>query len=336
MSVSNIKGRFEMRRPAKLATAIGIASALIFGTAPVRAQDYPTKEITAICPFGPGTGADILVRFFSAKLSDMLGKPVVVINRPGATGAIATEAVARSRPDGYTIAITPASSTMAAASHLFKKLPFDPIKDFAPITTLSTLPFVLIVSGKSPVRSVADLVASIKAKTKGGFYGGSNNTGIVASELFKRAAGITVERVAYKSIADIVNDMGSGQLDYTFIDASWVPGQMSSGRIRPLAVTSAKRSSVLPDVPTFAEAGFPGVELTAWWGVFVAAKTPQPIVDKLAGAFNKILALPETKAFLGKIASEPMPGTPASLRELLVKEVVAWGQRVKLAGIEPQ
>ena len=273
-----------MRIALKFSVLLALASAV--GSAPpAHAQGYPVKEITAVCPFAAGTGADITVRYFSAKLSEVLGKPVIVLNKAGATGNIASETVAKAKPDGYTISITPASSTMAAAPYLYKKLPFDPIKDFTPVTTLASLPFVLIVDAKKPIHSVADLVKHLKTRD-GGFYGGSNNTGIVAAELFKDATKIDAKRVAYKNIADSVNDMINGHTDFTFTDATWVVEQAKAGRIRAIAVTSAKRSSVLPDVPTLAEAGYPGIELTPWWGVFLPAGTPQPIVDKLAGVLR--------------------------------------------------
>jgi tripartite-type tricarboxylate transporter receptor subunit TctC len=312
------------------------APALLCNATPAPAQDYPTKEIYSICPFGPGTGADIVVRYFSAKLQERLGKPVVVLNKPGATGNIATEFVARSRPDGYTISITPASSTMASAVHLYKKLAFDPIKDFAPVTTLSSLAFVLIVDSKKPIHSVADLTKHLKQKQGGGFYGGSANTGIIAAEMYKKAAGVKAERVNFRNIADTLKEMIGGQIDFTFSDASWVRGQTEAGRVRPLGVTSAKRTAAFPGVPTMIEAGMPGFDLSPWWGVFVPAGTPQPIVDKLAAAFNAILATPETKEFLARFANDPMPGTPDSLRQLLASEVGRWGEMVKLAGIEPQ
>jgi tripartite-type tricarboxylate transporter receptor subunit TctC len=260
---------------------------------------------------------------------------VIVLNKAGATGNIASETVAKAKPDGYTISITPASSTMAAAPYLYKKLPFDPIKDFTPVTTLASLPFVLIVDAKKPIHSVADLVRHLKSRD-GGFYGGSNNTGIVAAELFKDATKIDARRVAYKNIADSVNDMINGHTDFTFTDATWVVEQAKAGRIRAIAVTSAKRSSVLPDVPTLAEAGYPGIELTPWWGVFLPAGTPQPIVDKLAASFDRIVAMPETTEFLTKFANEPFPGTPDSLRDLLAREIKRWGELVALAKIEPQ
>jgi tripartite-type tricarboxylate transporter receptor subunit TctC len=312
-----------------------VASLLVSLLPPAHAQDYPVRDITTVCPFAAGTGADITVRYFSAKLSDVLGKPVIVLNKAGATGNIASETVAKAKPDGYTISITPASSTMAAAPHLYKKLPFDPVKDFTPVATLASLPFVLIVDAKKPIHSVAGLIAHLKARD-GGFYGGSNNTGIVAAELFKDATGIDARRVAYKNIADSVNDMIAGHTDFTFTDATWVVEQAKAGRIRALAVTSTRRSTVLPDVPTLAEAGFPGIELTPWWGVFLPAGAPQPIVDKLASSFDRILAMPETTEFLTKFANEPFPGTPDQLRDLLAREILRWGELIKLAKIEPQ
>jgi tripartite-type tricarboxylate transporter receptor subunit TctC len=289
-----------------------------------------------VVPFGPGTGADIFVRYFSTKLGELLGKPVVVVNRPGATGNIASEAVAKARPDGHTIYITPASSTLAAAAHLYKKLPFDPAKDFAPVTTLATLSFALIVDPKRPINTVADLTRVLKEKGDRASYAGSNNTGIIASELYKAAAGLDVTRVAYRQIGDIINDMTNGQVDYTFIDASWVVEQANSGRVRVLAVTGAKRSTALPNVPTMAEAGYPQIELTSWWGVFVPARTPQPIVDRLAGLFNQILAMPETAEFLGRIANEPLPGNAESLRRLLARDLDRWGEYVRIAKIPAQ
>jgi len=322
----------------KIALKFSILLALVsaVGSAPpAHAQGYPVKEITAVCPFAAGTGADITVRYFSAKLSEVLGKPVIVLNKAGATGNIASETVAKAKPDGYTISITPASSTMAAAPYLYKKLPFDPIKDFTPVTTLASLPFVLIVDAKKPIHSVADLVKHLKSRD-GGFYGGSNNTGIIAAELFKDATKIDARRVAYKNIADSVNDMINGHTDFTFTDATWVVEQAKAGRIRAIAVTSAKRSSVLPEVPTLAEAGYPGIELTPWWGVFLPAGTPQPIVDKLASSFDRIVTMPETTEFLTKFANEPFPGTPETLRELLAREIKRWGELVALAKIEPQ
>ncbi len=319
---------------AKLATALG-AAVLFAAALPATAQEYPTREITTICPFAPGSGADVLVRFLANKLGQELGKTIIVDNKPGAQGALATEAVAKAKPDGYTIAITPASSTMAAAVHLFTKLNYDPLKDFAPITTISSLSFVLVVEGGSPLNTLADLTESLKKKPGNGFYGASTNTGIVATELYKRATGLKTERVNYKNVQDTVKDMKAGHVDFVFTDASFVPGQMKEGHLKPLAITGPVRSGVLPTVPTLKESGY-DIDLTAWWGAFVPAGTPQPVIDKLRAAFDKVLAATDTKEFLARIANDPLPGTPDSLRALLVKEIKNWGDYAELAKIEKQ
>ncbi len=300
------------------------------------AQDYPTKAIHAICPFGPGTGADILVRFFAAKLADELGKPVVVENKAGAQGNIATEAVAKARPDGYTIAITPGSSTLAMAAHIFKKLGFDPVKDFTPVTPLSTLSFAMVVDAKKPINAMADLTGFIKDRKGRGIYGAGSNSGIVSAELYLRAIGAQAERVAFRTPVDTLKALQIGDIDFTSTDTSWAVGQVAEGRVRALAVTSSRRSRALPDVPTMIESGFPDVVIEPWWGVFVPAGTPPGIVDRLHGAFARILAMQDTRDFLARIANDPLPGTPDLLRQMLARDLARWGEYLRLARIEPQ
>lgn len=318
------------RRPWLIAACI----ALIATNA--SAQDYPAKAIYTICPFGPGTGADILVRFFAAKLSDQLGKTVVVENKVGAQGNIATETVAKAKPDGYTIAITPGSSTLAMAPHIFKKLSFDPVKDFTPVAPISTLSFAMVVDAKKPIHSIADLTAFLKAKKTGGIYGTGANTGIVSAELYLRAIGAQAERVAFRTPVDTLKALQNGDIDFTSTDASWAVGQVAEGRVRALAVTGANRSRALPDVPTMIEAGFPNITVEAWWGLFVPAGTPAPVVDKLHAAVEKVLVLQETKDFLFRIANDPLPGSPDLLRQMLARDLAKWGDYVRLAKIEPQ
>jgi tripartite-type tricarboxylate transporter receptor subunit TctC len=305
---------------------------------PAQAQDYPSRDIHTICNFPAGTGADIFVRYFSERLSSLAGKPVIVDNRGGAMGNIGTEAAARSKPDGYTVLIVPGSSTMASAVATFKKLPFDPIKDFTPVTTLAQLAFVIVVDPKTPIKSIADLTAHLKAKGAKASYGTSSNTGAVAAELYKKHAGLPgVAKVAYKENQTALNDMYAGSLDFFSIDAPWAIEQARAGRVRPLAVTSAGRQSVLPDVPTIVEAGLKEYgDVTPWWAVFVPAGTPQPIVGKLEGWFNQIVASPETKKWLNNLGSEPFQGNSKMLSELLAKDIKRWGDYYKLAGIEPQ
>jgi tripartite-type tricarboxylate transporter receptor subunit TctC len=290
-----------------------------------------------ICTFPAGTGADIYVRYFSEKMSALAGKPVIVENKGGAMGNIGTEAAAKSRPDGYTILIVPGSSTMASAVSTFKKLPFDPVKDFTPVTTLAKLGFVLVVDPKTPLKSIADLTARLKAKGAKASYGTSSNTGTVAAELYKKHAGLPqVAKVSYKENQTAMNDMYAGTLDFLSVDSAWAMEQIKSGRLRALAVTSVDRSSVLPDVPTMVEAGVKDYgDVTPWWAVFVPAKTPQPIVNKLEGWFNQVVASPDTKKWLNNLGGDPFPGSSKMLAELLAKDIKRWGEYYKLAGIEP-
>jgi len=320
----------------RLLTAV-LSLTAILGSAPGQAQEYPAKEIKAICNFPAGTGADVFVRFFSERLSALAGKPVIVENRGGALGNIGTEAAARSRPDGYTILISPGSSTLAAATHTFKKLPFDPVKDFTPITTLAKLGFVLTVDAKAPYKTVADLSAHLKAKGDKSSYGVSANTGLVSGELYKKLAGLKVEIVQYRDTQSSMTDMLGGNLDYMFGDPVFAVEQVKAGRIRALAVTSGERMSALADVPTFVEAGLKDYgELIAWWSVVVPAGTPQPVVAKLEGWFNQIVKTEETKKFLNNLGSDPFPGSSQSLAQLLKHDIEKWGEYAKLANIQPQ
>src|SRR5262245_30753852 len=319
----------------RLTGAVIAIAGLFTGIASSRAQDYPAREIRTICPFAPGTGADIVVRYYASKLADIAGKPVITENRPGAQGLLGTEAVARAKPDGYTISINPVASTMAAATHIFKKLSFDPLKDFEFGGTLLSVSFVLVIAPKDGIQTVADLTKYLKEKKGDTFYGGSTNTGIVASELYKNAIGVDVKRVNYRSAFDAMNEMNSGNLDFYFTDTTTALGQIAAGRYRPLAVTGAKRSKALPDVPTMTEAGIP-MDFAPWWGTVMPAGTPKPIVEKLTGWFEKISAMSETNEFLAKNGLDPLPGGPALLRALLIKDMGRWGEWVKLAQIEPQ
>ena len=311
--------------------------AVLAAALPVSAADFPDHEIKAVCNFPAGSGADVFVRYFSAKLSALAGKPVVVENRGGALGNIGTASVAKAKADGYTILIAPGSSTMAAASHTFKSLPFDPVKDFTPVTTLARLGFVVAVDAKSPVKTLAELTAHLKAKQGKAIFGISANTGLVSAELYKKVAGVQATKAQYREMGTLMNDMLAGSLDFTVGDPVWAVEQVRSGKIRALAVTSAVRLSGLPDVPTMKEAGLPDFgELTAWWAVFVPANTPAPVVAKLEGWFNQIAASEDTKKFLNNLGSEPYPGNATMLKELLASDIKKWGEYVKLAGLTPQ
>jgi len=192
------------------------------------------------------------------------------------------------------------------------------------------------VGANQPINSLDDLTEHLKKKKGGGFYSTGANTGIVSAELYARAIGVELQRVTFRSPADMVNELINGNIDFTFTDASWVAGQVEGGRIRALAIAAPKRSDALPTVPTLSEAGVPGVEVVAWWAVAVPAETPQPVIDKLASYFNRIMDLPETKEFLKKFALDPFPGDAAFMRQLLVRDIERWGEYARLAKIEPQ
>jgi tripartite-type tricarboxylate transporter receptor subunit TctC len=305
--------------------------------APALAQDYPAREIRSICNFAPGSGADIVVRYYSDRLAKLAGKPVVVENKPGAQGMLATDFVAKSKGDGYTILITPASSTLATAPHLFKQLPFDPLRDFAPVTTINSLAFVIAVDASKPIRTLDELIASLKAKQNNGLYGTGSNTGQVAAELLKAKLGLGTTYVPYKASTQALTSLLQGDVDFLSYDATWASTQMEpKGRLRILAVTSATRSGTLPNVPTLAELGLKDFDITPWWGVVVPAGTPRPVIDRLAGWFNEITNSAETRAFLARAALDAFPGSPEQMAALLRKDMERWGGYVKLAKIEPQ
>jgi tripartite-type tricarboxylate transporter receptor subunit TctC len=297
------------------------------------AQDYPTREIRSICNFTAGSGADIVVRYYSDKLSKLAGKPVIVENRPGAQGLVATDYVAKSKPDGYTILITPASSTLATAPHIFKQVPFDPLKDFAPVTTLNSLAFTIVVDAAKPYRTIDDLLAALREKRDNGFYGTQSNSGQVTGELLKQMRGLKTVYVPYKATGDALASLLGGDVDFLTVDATWA-STMHPHKIRILAVTSAKRSGAFPDIPTLAELGFPGFDITPWWGVVVPAGTPRPIVERLAAWFNQINGTDETKQFLARAALDIFPGSPESMAALLRTELERWKGFVELAKIE--
>jgi tripartite-type tricarboxylate transporter receptor subunit TctC len=299
------------------------------------AQDYPAREIRSICNFSAGSGADIIVRFYSDRLSRLAGKPVVVENRPGAQGLVATDFVAKAKPDGYTIMITPASSTLATAPHIFRQIPFDPLKDFASVTTIATLTFVIAVDAAKPIASISELISSLKRKANHGFYGTGSNSGQVAAELFKEKLGLRTVYVPYKVTVGALTDLLGGELDFISYDATWAV-TMHPSKIRILAVTSARRSGTLPDIPTLTELGLGEFDITPWWGVVVPAGTPRPVVERLAGWFNQITLAEDTRQFLARSALDAFPGTPDAMTELVRTETERWGRYVKLAKIEPQ
>jgi tripartite-type tricarboxylate transporter receptor subunit TctC len=304
---------------------------------PAAAQDYPSREIHAVVPASAGSGGDILTRYYSDKLAKLAGKPVVVQNKGGAQGVVGTEYAARAKPDGYTVLFTPASSMLAAQPHFFKKLPFDPFKDFDSVIPIAWLPFGIAVDVKSPIKNVGELVAALKKKPEHGFYGAGSNSGIATAELLKEMAGLKTVHVPYKGSPQGVLGLGGGQIDFLVWDGTVLAAQAKAGRLRLVAVTSPRRSSTFPEVPTMLESGFPGFNIASWWGVAVPAGTPRPVIDRLAAWLREINAMEETKAFLFNVATEVIPnGTPEQMASMLKEEYERWAKLAKLAKIQPQ
>lgn len=329
---------FTRRDFVRLAAAAPTLTLPLSKLANAQGTDYPGagRYITAVCMFAPGTGADIFVRFYAKKLQELANQTVVVENKVGMAGNIATEYVARSKPDGYTIFIAPASSILVAGPFLYKKLSYDPIKDFSSITTLAKLPFVLVVAPDVGVSSVADLVKRLKDKGENGFFGSSTTNGLIASELLKTQFGLKTTEVKYKSGLDALNDLMAHNIDFQFTDPVTVKEMVANGKLKALMLTAAQPFAALPGIPGAAQAGVTNMDMISWWSVHVPAKTPQPVIDKLTTWFNQIAASDDAKKFLSNLGADPLLGSAELVDKMIAKETQEWVEYVKIAKIEPQ
>ena len=312
-----------------------LACSTLFAFAPATAQDYPNKEIHAVVGFPAGSGADVYARFFANKLSELAKVSVIVENKPGAQSSIATEYVARSKPDGYTIFIGGADS-FGSPLYLFKKPPVDPRKDFVYISPLVSQGFILVVTADKPFKTVADLTAFLKQKGDKASYSTANNPATILAETYKQSAGLNTVQVNYKTSVDFINDMMDGRIDFVMADPVFGLARIREGKMKPLAISTGQRIKALPDIPTMQEAGIAGVDMNLWWIVAAPAGTPQPIVDKLNGYFTEIGKMNETREFLAKFGAEPFTASPAETKRLVDKEIADWANYVKLAKIEAQ
>ena len=297
-------------------------------------ENWPMREVRAICMFPPGTGADIFVRFFARKLQDAIGKTVLVENKVGAFGNIANEYVARAKPDGYTIYIAP-TNLLAIAPHLYTRLSYDPLNDFETVTTLFKLPFILIVPGDSPFKSVADLTAYLRERGDRASYASVSTVSLVSAELFKAQFGLKTVEVKYKESSAALADLWGGNVAFLYLDPAGSAAHIAAGKLRPLAVTTAQRVDALKDIPGSAEAGILNSDVFSWWSVHTPKGVPKPILDRLEWIFNQIVVDADTREFLAKSGSDVFPGNAKLAREVLVKGVKDWGGYVKLAKIEP-
>jgi tripartite-type tricarboxylate transporter receptor subunit TctC len=305
--------------------------ALATGTA--SSQSWPTRPIKYIVPFAPGGTTDILARTISEKLSIALGQPVVVENKPGAGGGVGADFTAKAAPDGYTI-MGGTISTHAINASLYANLPYDPVKDFVAITLIARVPNLLVINPEVPAKTVAELIALLKANpNKYTFASSGNGTSQhLSGELFKSMAGVQMQHIPYKGSPPALQDVVGGQVTMTFDNITTALPLAKSGKLRALAVTTAKRSAVAPDVPTLAESGLVGFEVGSWQGVFAPAGTPPDIVKRLNTEIVKIINLPEVRDKLLALGAEPVGDTSEQFGAYVKTEVVKWSDVVKKSG----
>jgi tripartite-type tricarboxylate transporter receptor subunit TctC len=298
--------------------------------------DYPIRPVKVIVPSPPGGGTDILARVLAQHLSKALGQPFFVENKAGAGNMIGIEFVAHAAADGYTVLVVP--STLALNSVLYKKVPYDPVRDFAPVTLAATAPNVLVVNPALPAKSLAEFIALAKAKPGALSYGtpGIGTSPHLSMELLKSMAGIDLQHVPYRGTAAAVTDVIGGQIAVTFANALTAKPQVDAGRVRALAVSGPKRIEALPAVPPVAEAGVPGYEAMQWYGVVVPAGTPAPVIARLNAEAVKALQSDEMKEKLALDGAQPVGSTPAAFAALIRSELEKWTRVARAAKIEPQ
>jgi len=315
-----------------LAHIVCAMSAAAIGLPACAAETYPTRPIRLIVPYAPGGGNDTMARAIGAKLTEAWGQQVIVDNRPGANGLIACEITARAAPDGYTLLMANIA-THAISPALYKKIPFDPLKDHAPVALLGTTANVLVVPPSTQARTVQDLVSLAKAKG-GQFTYGSNGVGSsqhLAGALFASTFGLNLVHVPYKGTAPMMNDLLGGQISMSFANMVTALPHVQSKRLVGIAVTSLKRSAALPDVPAVAES-MPGFEATSWWGIVSTAGTPKPVVDKLNRAIVEALGTPDMKGFFTRLGAEPAHTTPGAFAAFMKSELAKWSKVVRESG----
>ena len=332
------QARFTSRRSALAALALCSLGTLAAGLAHAQspAASYPNKPIRIVVPYPPGGFNDTLARTVGARLQTVWGQPVTVDNKPGGGTVIGTDAVAKSAADGYTLFIMPFA--FAVNPSIFKKLPYDPEKDFSPITLAATTPNLLVVGPGLKVNSLAELLSAAKAKPGSISYAstGVGSSNHLSMEKFKQMAGVDITHIPYKGSGPAVTDLIGGQVGLMFDNVPNVIQHIKAGRLKPLAVTSAKRSPHAPDVPTMAEAGVPGYEVSVWFGIAAPGGTPAPIIDKLNAEIVKTLNLPEVRDKFFAQGVDVVGSSPAQFASHLKEQSALWAKVVKDAGVTPE
>ena len=337
MTVNGTMINVATRLSALLFPAISVSSAclaFIAFTAPeAHAQAYPSKPIKFVVPYPAGGPLDTVARLLGAKVAESIGQPVVVDNKPGAGGNIGADIVAKSPADGYTI-LMGAVATHAINPTLYKSIPYDPIKDFAPITQVASTPNVLVVNPAVPASNVREFIAYAKANPgKLSFGSGSiGSAGHLAGELFKATAGVDMVHVPYKGAAPAMQDLIGGQIQLMFDNLASSLAQVKAGKIRALAVTTAKRSALAPDLPTIAESGVAGFDISTWFGIFAPAGTPRAALDRLHAEFTRALAAPDLREKMTHLGAEPVGNTPEEFAAYIRAEADKYGKVIRASG----
>src|SRR6266446_1704108 len=318
-----------------MSTRMALGLFLLLSTMPQVSQDYPSKPVRMIEPFGAGGGPDLLTRAISPKLSELWGQPVTVENHPGAGSTAAPALVAKSPADGYTLLVNTSAQAYSAA--LLKNLPYDPLKDFIPVAALTSQPYVLVAGKWTAITTIGELIAAVKAKPGNLKFGSAGlGTGThLGAEKFNLDTGIKALHVPGDTMPQAIADTFAGRTTYMIAPISYATGDIRTGKLRALGVTTKKRSSLLPEVPTIAEVGVPGFDYPIWYGVWVPAGTPAAVVDKLAKDIARVLAAPELRAWLEEHGADRMSMTQPEFARFVLKESESAERIIKAAGVKP-
>ena len=316
----------------RLGLLAGAAVALAW-PAVASAQEFPARTMQAVIGFPAGSGADILCRYFATKAGELAGQSIVIVNKPGAFGSLSYAQVASAKPDGYTILMA-GNALMSASRSFIKTLPFDR-KSFVPATSFAETPFIVTVAGSAALKTVPELIAHLKGKQRNR-YGTNNPANVAATAYLRSLTGFEAEAVTYKAAADALTDVSNGTLDFMIFDGAFSIGQIRSGKLKALAVTSIYRLPAIPDVPTMQQAGFKDFDFNPWWGVYLPAGTPPAIVEKVGGWFAHVAKLPETAKQLEPMVLVPSVEGPPRMNAKLDADGVMWASALKAAGVEPQ
>lgn len=300
------------------------------------AQSYPNGPVRIVVPFAAGSATDIVARLIAEEFRAEFNQSFVVDNKPGASAQIGAEIVARAPADGYTLFMT-TNTSHSANPHLFKKLSYDPIRDFSPVANVMRIPVIIIVPPSLPVRTLGDLINYVRANPGKVSFGFGNSIGQVIGASVAKRAGLDVITVPYKSTPQVIADTVGGQIGYSVADMASGQGFVANGKLRALAVSSLKRSSLMPDVPAISETpGLEGFEVIAWVALFAPAGTAKDIVDRLNAVVRRALEKPAVKEKIASFASEPAPGSPEDLADFVREQLASWGRSIKEAGIQPE